>query len=410
MHARAALVVFLFAATARAAVPPDAVRIGRCARDMAVAPLVLTFPARDPAELAALLARQQDPRSPDYRRWLAPDEFAARFGAPEAAWAEAQRWLLTRGFTTRPGRAGSRSGSAGPRAVERAFRVPLYEYRWRGEKRVAPVGAPALPEFAGVAPRAVLGLDTFARVRPHARVNGTNFLAPVDVATVFGLGAAHAGGTTGNGVRIAILAISDFDEGLVAVFRRGFGLPAGTVEKRFASTNPGTTSDAIESLLDAQWAGAAAPGARLLVEIAAGDSSLALIEAMQDIVSHNLAPIVSVSLGVCEPLLGQEQAELFDDLDAQAAAQGQSVLVASGDAGVTDCGDGSREPAVNALASSPSVTAVGGTIVDPLFDANGNATGYGGEVVWNEAGGATGGGLSNFFARPAYQMAVSPHR
>jgi subtilase family serine protease len=399
----------LLSATAHAAAPADAVRLGRCAHDMPVAPLVLSFAPRDPAGLAALIAGQQDPRSPDYRRWLTPDEFAARFGTPDAAWTEAQRWLLASGFTdVRPWPGGLAISFRGAtRDVERAFGVALYEYDLHGEKRVAPEGVAALPVFAGVAPRAVLGLDTFARVRPHAQVNGQSFFAPADIATVFGLGAVHAGGTTGSGVKIAFLALSDFDVSLVADFRRGFGLPVGTVEKRFASSQPSTTQSAtVEALLDAQWAGAAAPGASILAEIAASDSSLALIEAVMDVVSHNLAPIVSISLGLCEQDLGQAQASVFDDLDQQAVVQGQSVLVASGDSGVTDCANLSQ-PAVNALAASPSVTAVGGTTVDPLFDASGNATGYGGEVVWNDGGGAaTGGGLSLFFPRPDYQTTV----
>ena len=398
--------ILLLSATAHAAVPADAVRVRRCAEDMPVAPLVLSFGPRDPAALTALVARQQDPGSADYRRWLTPDEFAARFGTPGAAWTEAQRWLVASGFTdVRPWPGGLAISFRGAtRDVERAFGVELYEYDLHGEKRVAPEGVAALPAFAGVAPRAVVGLDTFARVRPHAQVNGRNFFAPADIATVFGLGAVHAAGTTGSGVKIAFLALSEFDASLVADFRRGFGLPPGTLEQRFASAMPGTNASAsVEALLDAQWAGAAAPGASILAEIAASDSSLALIEAVMDVVSHNLAPIVSISLGLCEQDLGQEQASIFDDLDQQAAAQGQSILVASGDSGVTDC-QNRTEPAVNALAASPSVTAVGGTTVNPLFDATGTATGYGGEVVWNDGGGAaTGGGLSLIFPRPAYQ-------
>src|SRR5262245_19992127 len=203
---------FLLAATAHAAMPADAVRVGRCAHDMPVAPLVLSFAARDPEELAALMARQQDPRSPDYRRWLTPDEFATRFGAPEAAWTEAQRWLLASGFTdVRPWPGGLAISFRGAtRDVERAFGVELYEYDLHGEKRVAPEGVAALPTFAGVAPRAIVGLDTFACVRPHAQVNGRNFFAPADIATVFRLKEVHDGGTNGSGVKIAFLALSDF--------------------------------------------------------------------------------------------------------------------------------------------------------------------------------------------------------
>src|SRR5262249_19110602 len=92
-----------------------------------------------------------------------------------------------------------------------------------------------------------------------------------------------------------------------------------------------------------------------------------------------------------------------------AAAEGMSALVSAGDDGVADCRrpDGSLAPAVNVFAASPYVTAVGGTQLDPLFDAAGDATGYGGEAVWNDTtvmgGGAGGGGRSAFFSKPSYQ-------
>jgi kumamolisin len=60
-------------------------------------------------------------------------------------------------------------------------------------------------------------------------------------------------------------------------------------------------------------------------------------------------------------------------------------------------------PSVNALASDAEVTAVGGTLLDPAFDAGGNATGYASEAVWNDADGASGGGVSAQVAKPAYQ-------
>src|SRR5262249_739964 len=61
----------------------------------------------------------------------------------------------------------------------------------------------------------------------------------------------------------------------------------------------------------------------------------------------------------------------------------------------------------NGVAAGPSVPAVGGTQLDPLFDAAGNATGYGSEIAWNDTaaatGGAGGGGRSTFFSKPSYQ-------
>jgi hypothetical protein len=403
-----AFILLVHAAAASALVFPDAVRVRPCAEDMPVGPLALTFAPRDAAGLAAFLANQQDPRSPEYRHWLAPEEFGARFGVDADAYEEAARWLVLQGFREvrlHPGRlAISFNASAG--RVGRAFGVEMAEYRSQGVTRAAPAGQPTLPAFRGVVPTALLGLDAFARVRPHGRLNGTNFLAPLDVATVFGLDVVHAAGVTGTGVRIAVVAVSDFDVGAVAAFRRAFALPPGLVEKRFTASSPGTTDAEFESLIDTEWSGATAPGATVLAEIAPSDEVLAVADALMDVVDGRLAEVVSLSLGACEGVLGQSTSGFFDTLFQQAAAQGQSVLVASGDTGVTGCGAGLREPVVDGLASSPWVTGVGGTVLDPLFDPDGKATGYGGEVAWNEGGGATGGGLSKIFLRPSYQLGL----
>ena len=80
------------------------------------------------------------------------------------------------------------------------------------------------------------------------------------------------------------------------------------------------------------------------------------------------------------------------------------MLVASGDNGADGCTDG-RGPSVNLLSSDPNVTAVGGTALNPGFDAQGNATQYVSESVWNDADGASGGGASTLVAKPAYQVA-----
>src|SRR5512135_1319596 len=57
---------------------------GRLDGDVWLSRAILVLPLRDAAALSRLLAGQQDPASPDYRRWLSPDEFGSRFGASEA--------------------------------------------------------------------------------------------------------------------------------------------------------------------------------------------------------------------------------------------------------------------------------------------------------------------------------------
>src|SRR5438445_716374 len=111
-------------------------------------------------------------------------------------------------------------------------------------------------------------------------------------------------------------------------------------------------------------------------------------------------PLISISLAVCSShRMLQRLARATDVLFREAAAQGQTVLVASGDTGAINCDR--READV--LAASPHVTAVGGTEVDPVRDAAGNAVGYGSERAWNTGSAASGGGRATFFPRPFYQ-------
>ena len=143
-----------------------------------------------------------------------------------------------------------------------------------------------------------------------------------------------------------------------------------------------------------------APGATVLVDISGADIDASLM----DIVTHHSeAKTITMSFGDCERL-DSSDLNLFGPMYAQAAVQGQAVLVSTGDGGADGCQDG-RGRSVNVLASDPNVTAVGGTALDPGFNASGDATGYVSETVWNDASGASGGGASTLVSKPAYQSA-----
>ncbi len=190
--------------------------------------------------------------------------------------------------------------------------------------------------------------------------------------------------------------------------------------KAFPSTNPGVgapngvchgirnpreydsclEAEEAEVLLDTEWASAMAPGATVLVDISGADIDTSLL----DIVAHHPeAKIITMSFGACERL-DSSDINVFGPMYAQAAAQGQAIMVSTGDDGADGCQDG-RGRSVNVLASDANVTAVGGTALDPGFGANGAATAYVGERVWNEANGASGGGASTLVVKPAYQAA-----
>src|SRR5262249_20304516 len=50
------------------------------------------------AELQTLLAQQQDPNSPNFHKFLSPEEFGLRFGPTDQDLADVSNWLRAQGF------------------------------------------------------------------------------------------------------------------------------------------------------------------------------------------------------------------------------------------------------------------------------------------------------------------------
>lgn len=389
----------------------------------------ITLGVRQQDELEALLAAQQQPGSPQYHRWLSPQEFAERFAPPAEQYEALAQWLEHQGFAVQRWENRLRvdfSGTVG--RLERTFGVRMNYYRHAGRTDVANENAPLLPiEFADSVE--FMRLNTFPLAKPLVRVltaSGTvNVMAPRDLRTAYNALPVLNRGIDGSGQIIAVVARSDYNDSDVSGFQQKFGANLPLPTKTFPAGNPGVGAwngvcahysnfyqrqqciqgEEGEVLLDVEWANAMAPGATVLVDIAgpgAGDADID--QSLLDIVNHHPeAKLISLSFGACERQDSTDQV-LFAPMYAQAAAQGQTVLVATGDGGADDCGDGGGA-SVNVLATNPNVTAVGGTALNAVFDGDGNATGYLGENVWNDAKGASGGGPSILFGKPAYQVA-----
>jgi trimeric autotransporter adhesin len=131
--------------------------------------------------------------------------------------------------------------------------------------------------------------------------------------------------------------------------------------------NPGgSNGDSIE-VLDVEWSGAVASGARIDLVIA-GDTSLeqGLALAAERAVYSNIAPVMSVCFGECEYSLGAGNS-FWSGLWEEAAAQGITVMVSTGDSGSAGCDNPDTETvatqglAVSRFASTPFNVAVGAT-------------------------------------------------
>ena len=124
-------------------------------------------------------------------------------------------------------------------------------------------------------------------------------------------------------------------------------------------------------------------------------------------VSQNVAQLGNSSFGECEYQAWLDGAMKVDDhLFMQAAAQGQTMFVSTGDTGAscalagTNGAPMSGPPMVEYPAASPYAVGVGGTSAV----ANAADASYSGEAAWN----AGGGGLSQFENSTSWQQAVIP--
>jgi subtilase family serine protease len=406
--------------------------------------LLLKPSATQQKALDALVAAQNNPHSPYFHRWLTPAEYAARFGASPRDLARIAAWLKGHGFTVEAIPAGNLliifSGTAGQ--VEDTFHSEMHRYRVNGVGHMANAQDPQIPLALAGAVGGIVSLNDFRHApaiasrralgsHPQETLGGNHYLMPADLAAIYDMNPLYEAGTTGLGVTIAITGRSNINTGDVAGFRAESGLAANNPAVILDGANPGlVTGDQDESTLDVEWAGAVAPAATVKLVAAASTSTTDGVDlAAAYIVNNNLAAVVSTSYGSCEHQMGATELAFYNSLWEQAASQGISSFVASGDAGAAGCNLGSdntgSSAGVNGLCSSPYATCVGGTEFNEgssggqywsgSNSANqGSALGYIPETVWNESGTnggaylwASGGGASQVYAQPAWQQAVT---
>ena len=386
------------------------------------------------AVLNALLERQYDPASPDYHRWLSPEQFADRFGLSENDVKKIVAWLENQGFTVSEiGRNRSYvtfTGSAGQ--VETSLHTSIHHYNVNGRLYYANEADPSVP---AVLADLVLGFsslnnfrlkpkvvkrDTDAAAAPEftSTLSGNNYMTPSDFTTIYDLGSLYSSGLDGTGQTIAVAGQTDIHLNDIEAFRTASGLPLNDPEVILVPgiSDPGVSEeDLVEADLDLEWAGAVAPQAHVLYIV----SNNALVS-LQYSIDQNLAPVVSISYGNCEQNFSAHERDLLFALGQQANAQGITIVAASGDNGAADCEPNGAVIATHGLAvdmpaSLPYVTGVGGSEFHDTAaswsitnnGSNGSALSYIPEVAWNDTsrGGlaAGGGGRSSYFPKPSWQ-------
>ncbi|MGE0824635.1 MAG: protease pro-enzyme activation domain-containing protein [Candidatus Binatia bacterium] len=302
------------------------------------------------------------------------------------------------------------SGTAA--AMRSAFGVSLSHYAYAGGTYRGRTGPIHIPTVLGPIIQGVFGLDNRPQARPHFRIlNGHSgprspqaqrmSYAPPQIASLYNF----PEGRTGSGHCIAIIELGGgYRRKDLEAYFADLDLPLPRVRSRSVDgghNRPEGNPDGAdgEVLLDVEVAGAVAPGAKLVVYFAPNTDAgflNAVTTAIHD--PHYKPSVISISWGAAESQWTLQAMQAMDQAFQDAAALGITVCCASGDDGSTDnVADGRAH--VDFPASSPYALGCGGTRLE------GQGTTIFRESVWHEDGhGATGGGVSEVFAPPAWQV------
>ncbi|GAC1406245.1 MAG: S53 family peptidase [Candidatus Velthaea sp.] len=385
---------------------PDATRVAEADPQERASVTVVVRPRAPLADAVAAMVANQ----PQARTYLDRAAFAARYGADPAEVAAVQRFALEFGLLVMETNLARRSitldGTIG--ALQRAFGTQLARYTRGNETFRGRVGPLTIPAALDGIVTGVFGLDDRPQARAQFRRAGvrpaaapaTSF-SPLQIAAAYNFPPAF----DGSGQTIALIELGGgYTSADLDAYFSGFGLATPTVLSvgvDGASNAPAgdPNSADTEVVLDIEVAGAVAPGARIVVYFAPNtDQGFldAITTAIHDTV--NAPSVVSISWGGPEPRWTAQALTNFDAAFAAAALLGVTVLCAAGDNG-SDDGVGDGKPHVDFPSSSPHAIACGGTRLAL------NGTAIASETVWNDGagGGATGGGISAAFARPAWQ-------
>jgi Pro-kumamolisin, activation domain len=381
------------------------------------------------AEVEALHQRG----NPSYHQWLAPETIGTEFGPSVADIATLTGYLRAEGFTVNHvGKSGmfvDFTGTVGQ--VQQSFHTEIHNLRLAtGEERYSAVQDAQLPE--ALAPL-VAGFVSLSNISSHpllsrlmprvqepggsgARIaahpddteGGEYWVGAQDFYTIYNENPLLAGGVNGSGVTIALLEETDINTADVTTFRTMMGVtpatPSLTVQHGSASvtcSDPGITStdEESEAVLDTEWSGAAAPMASLLFMSCATASTDGIFLSAEAVIDDNLAATMSLSYGDTE--VGDNGTNAFlSNLWEQAAAQGQTVVVSSGDAGSANSEDQNKPLvrhglAVNDFASTAYNVAAGGTDFQDLYNQAEGDSAYSIANYWAASNVGNGNGDSS---------------
>jgi subtilase family serine protease len=414
--------------------------------------LLLRRPAVQEKAFESAIADLQNPKSANYHHWMTLSEIGRKYGPSTADVAKITGWLSSHGLHVDAVNPDNMlitfSGNIGQ--VESAFHTEIHKLSVKGVSHNANMSDPRIPAALASAVAGVVSLHDFephsnaVKKGPHLekKKNGTTgtgtstvfYLMPEDVATIYNLTPLFHAGITGKGQTVVVLEDTNvYKQADWNVFRAIGGI-SGYKDATFTQVqpsgaascaNPGTTGDEGEAAIDVDWASASAPDANIELasckDVGSAVLTFGTFEALQNIIGEANPPkIISMSYGECEAENGATANSGINTLMEDAAAEGITVFVSSGDEDATSCDiiglfksgssyyyDAISGIGISGWASSPYDVAVGGTdfgtlaslctgagsypsCMSPYWNASndhvyGSAKSYMPEIPWNDS-------------------------
>ena len=378
--------------------------------------MVLKRTAEQDAALSQLMEQQQDKTSPNYHQWLTPQQFGQQFGLAGSDIQAVTSWLGSHGFTVSKVSNGRTfvefSGTAAQ--VQEAFHTEIHKFVVNGNEQWANASDPQIPSALAPAVHGLLSLNNFPKksmlknngeymrakatgeitkvtgpsnftpagasakteMSPEFTFNSTVGIGPADFATIYNVQALWNAGIDGTGQTIAIVGDSNVNVADMNAFRSSFGLSVNPPTIILNGPDPGINGDETEADADLEWSGAVAKGASIIFVVTENTTTSNGVD-LGDlyIIDNNIAPVMSESFGNCEYFNGNGGNAFYNVVWQQAAAQGITAMISSGDALTVGCDQDINNAgifglAVNGIASTPYTVSVGGTDFDDVGTAS----------------------------------------
>jgi len=376
------------AAHAQAASKPVAADLGPADSSTRVS-LTVALALRNTDQALSLMQSIYRPGSPQFREFLTPSQFYQQFGPTAKTIASVTKHFQAAGFEVAQSTGSHLTITGSAAAVEAEFGIELHTFQAPATAATeavafrAPVGTPNIAASIAASVSAVVGFDTMPRYRPKLRhavkqaatiplavtpdssgtTNPPGELLVTDFARYYDVEPLYNIGLNGRGQTIGIVTFASFTPSDAFAYWKAAGLTVASnrikqVLVDGGSGPPSDTSGSDETTLDVEQSGGISTGAKIDV-YEAPNTSQGFVDDFARAVDANVADTISCSWGsweffdtlttnpeygsgpVTDPTTGRTESVLkaVNDVLLQGALQGQSVYIASGDAGAYDMTD-----------------------------------------------------------------------